>query len=63
MSARKIETSRERIKHSPADDLLRKRVEFVVRIYCGEEFTMMGGEGCDDAWKDRRRFHPLFVRH
>lgn len=22
-------------------DLLRKRVEFVVRIYCGEEFTMM----------------------
>lgn len=46
-----------------ADDLLRKRVEFVVRIYCGEEFTMMGGGGCDDAWKDRRRFHPLFVRH
>lgn len=46
-----------------ADDLLRKRVEFVARIYCGEEFTMMEGGGCDDAWKDRRRFHPLFVRH
>lgn len=32
-----------------ADDLLRKRVEFVARIYCGEEFTMMEGGGCDDA--------------
>lgn len=62
MSARKIETSREGIKHSPRSgrfiaetsgirgaDLLRRRI-----YYDGEE-----GRGCDDAWKNRR----LFVRH
>lgn len=36
-----------------ADDLLRKRVEFVVRIYCGEEFTMMGRRGGDVTTRGR----------
>lgn len=63
VSARKIETSRGRIKYSPrfiaetsgirGADLLWRRI-----YYDGEEEG-----GCDDAWKDRRRLYRLFVCH